>query len=283
MNTKYIFVFFLTFKAVYAFAQNDSTVTEKIIFDTITVEKDPLIIKRTIYVTEKRGHSGKKYIEAEVGINNFNAFSTLTSNSKHQYKNTFSFSLNGGFFTNYLRISAGIGMLPIYKRTSRNTIEAFNDTSYYVSTDTLDSYFTVKNGDTTYYHITEESTKQKIESKEKINEESFERKVTLLQIPISLGFPIYIKKFLLIPQIGVIGSLVASDKIFKNDSNFGNIQSKKKLFLTPYFSLSASYQIFNNLSLNASLSYTKNTRNKYSDHTIFDQSFRIGTGINYFF
>ena len=130
----------------------------------------------------------------------------------------------------------------------------------YFEVDTVDSYYTINNQDTTWYYVTD-STLQTVPGKE----ENYSNRnyYTYLNIPITVGYKFTVRNVITHIKMGIVSDvLIGSGGYYIDDSEHNPVEDYEKLNLSPYMlsgriSLGAVYYINHFSAVSIGLNYRR--------------------------
>ncbi|MCP4521590.1 MAG: PorT family protein [Cytophagales bacterium] len=163
---------------------------EEGIFDTVYyVQKHIHIDKKVVVVDTVRGNKwaidgyggitlgGKaNYIESNLTFNS-NTTSGYHFGSSMYYNFPKKWSLRGGLTFDYQQVSAN------YTKAKNYTVETSEEVN-----DTIDTYYTINDGDTSFFHIIETKTIKNIEEKTDYSSLDYNWKIYYLKVPLQLNY-----------------------------------------------------------------------------------------------
>jgi hypothetical protein len=146
------------------------------------------------------------------------------------------------------------------------------DSSTYIKTDTLDSYYIVDGIDTTWFYITEDNEFTEIDTIQNQNYYTAKNSYSYFELPIIFGYSIIKNNFSFLPKAGIIIGILKHTKgksiSFDNSQNILGLNDYPiftKLPISMYFSLAVQYRFTEKAALFLEPYYRQQINSVYRD------------------
>ena len=216
---KYIFsAIFFTYCVGYTLGQTIKTDSTNHYTDTVVIYKDPLVIRKKIYVEPPEIRERHWYAELTLGGGGFkNNFYVKNSNGVSKQLNqlivpTYTANVGLSLFRKYAKWDIGLGIqIEQYKeKFAFDAIRTTINNIPYWRTDTIDIYYNVINADTNYFYVEETTLQNKYNTQTTSEKFNADNTSTFLALPFQIKYKIFDKKIGLQIVVGIVPAMVVT-------------------------------------------------------------------------
>lgn len=210
--------------------------------DTVVIYKDPLVIRKKIYVAPPAIKERQWYAELTFGgglfKNNFynHNLDGVSEKLNQVIVPTLNAAIGISLFRKFMKWDIGLGIqLDYYKeKFAFNAVKTAIEAMPYLRTDTIDIYYNVINTDTNYFYVEETTLQYKYNSQTTSEKFNTNNTSTFLAIPFQIKYKIIDKKIALQIVAGILPTMVVTAK----GSSLISIPSDNKVvdLIKQYFS-----------------------------------------------
>jgi hypothetical protein len=231
-------VFLILSVSTQSFTQSTDSLI--IVNDTVIIKKDPVVVMKKVYVQEKRGYAFSTFIGLGYA-GKWDLDNRPVETSDERGFTAESFNIAGSYFLNFSSISAGIGLQNMTGKFS--SIYSYTDTVTYMHVDSVITSINISTPRGIVYTYDYDTTwRKRPETREKTV--YAEQKLSVLQIPLQLGYPVYIRKICIIPGAGFTANIVIKRKELFKEAGFSGSMISKPIAFTPTGSLTTIIPLF---------------------------------------
>lgn len=203
---------------------------DSVIFDTVIIVKEPIIIKREIYIEEELPPlpifiSLTPFVDFNYKVNSFKAVGNHLASFESSLKNAtkskmgYRFGLTGRIHYKNWFLGSGV-----HFGSSSNKFHFFRpfyqiDSTLISTLDTLDTYFVVNNSDTTWHYITQEVQMFQNDTLDLSSTHDTINHFRYIEIPLTAGYNITLDKL----QLKLYAGLIAGFLVSGNSSTISSI------------------------------------------------------------
>ncbi len=216
---KYIFLaIFFTFFIADTLGQRIKADSTNHYTDTVVIYKDPLVIRKKIYVAPAAIIERHWYGELAVGGGWFkNNFYDQNSNGISEKLNqviatTYTANIGVSLFRKFTKWDIGLGIqIENYKENfSFDAVKTTVEAIPYLRTDTIDIYYNVINNDTNYFYVEETTLQNKYSPQTTSEKFDANNTSTFLALPFQIKYKIFDKKIGLQIVAGIVPAMVVT-------------------------------------------------------------------------
>ena len=244
--------------------------------DTIVIYKDPLVIRKKIYLAPPAILERQWYAELAVGGGWFkNNYSDQNSNGISEKLNqvivpTYTANIGLFIFRKFTKWDIGLGIqIENYKeKFAFDAVKTNVEATPYLRTDTIDIYYNVINTDTTYFYVEETTLQNKYDTQTTSEKLNANNTSTFLAIPFQIKYKIFDKKIGLQILVGIVPAMVVTangNSIVHTAAGHKVVNLTKRSFSTLSLSgnvgFALSYPIFTHTKINLQPLYSTHLSN----------------------
>ena len=233
-------------------------------YDTVFLPADTIRYIDTVYMYYEDTLQKKINLQTEV------FFSPFFFSDKYSFQNTdndgygqlfinahspelsYTFGANLNLVYKNLLFQTGINYTQFNEKFDyKSPIYLSYDTSIYIKTDTLDTYYIVVGNDTTWFYITEENEYSQIDTIQNQNYFTARNSYSYFEFPVVFGYTINKNRFSFLPKAGIIIGVLSQTKgktinieNYQNTSDLNDLSGSMftTIPLSIYFSLGIHYR-----------------------------------------
>lgn len=253
-----------------AYSQSDST---GFLSDSIVFVSDTVIIKSTYYLPK----STKDSLDRYAGIGYIYGKSIISPNTANAYSSVSCINVYIGRKVKNLYANIGIGIMYMVANSYSTFSKVKQNQSRKTVSDTIDTYYQMKNGVLTPVYVTEPKDVTTVYTYRQDSTVNNKIKLTYFQIPFNISYLFSIKKINIGPQLGIKTCFLLTNV---NSYPAKNIHS---FIVYANAGLSAGYQVSKKLLIEADINH-QFSLSKSSAESIGTLPFQnIGLSAKYFF
>ena len=211
--------------------------------DTVVIYKDPLVIRKKVFVAPPAIAERKWYAELTIngGLYQNNFYSKNANGISEILKNTIvptcAVSIGLSLYRKFSKWDIGVGIqLSNYKeKFNYDAVKTTVITTPYLRTDTIDTYYNVINADTNYFYVEETSIQNKYTTQTTTENINTTNTSTFFSIPCQVKYKLIDRKIGLQIVIGIIPSMIVAAKgssLLERGSGYEVVDLRKQNFTT---------------------------------------------------